>query len=325
VPVEQQDYIDELVATMGDGAPPELDVVCLAEGYIAAIGNSALNQAEVTPEQLADMDSLAALGIEIDASSRDELLAVTHLCMDFKEFADQAFVGFDLGIPETLKECVVSSIADLMAGSVVDDLIDLSGEQLGPTDALSLGRACVQQGAVTAAGADTRWLDGADEFTSSLAAQFAASSYEATAGGLLDNEAECFAASVVGILGDQRLSESEATAGVLGLYLRTLAPPEDLPLTLNDEDVDSLTETYGGCVDLLRIRTEATTAGLAGFGFDDTELEAFADCVLAQIDDVALDTEIWLGFRYGSAIVGRPEYEAIIAHSFNVGAACSPA
>ena len=325
MPVEQQEYIDELVAMMGNGAPTEIDVDCLAEGYTAAIGVTALNQAEITPEQLSDMDSLAGLGIEIDASSRDELLAVTHLCTDFTTFADQAFLSFDLGIPERLKECVVSSIADLMASSVVDDLIDLSGEQLDPIDALSLGRACVQQGAVTAAGADTRWLDGADDFTSSLAAQFAASSYEATAGGLFDNEAECFAASVVGILGDQRLSESETSAGVLGLYLRTLAPPDDLPLTLTDEDVDALTETYGGCVDLLRIRTEATTASLAGFGFDDTELAAFADCVLDQLDDAALDAEIWLGFRYGSAIVDQPEYEAITAQAFNIGLACSPA
>lgn len=138
---EAQPYVDALAAELaepsdeGDVAFTEHEAECLAVAIIDAAGAATLADAGVSPQELADADSLNDFDIDIDAEGRAALEDAAVECTDIGQLLAEGFAegaGFEAN-------CLVEQIdEDAFASLFVDQIV--LGEDAEPLGESELSR-----------------------------------------------------------------------------------------------------------------------------------------------------------------------------------------
>lgn len=312
-------YVEAVLAEVSNAQG--LDAVCVAEGLVDSVGVAALNGAGVMPAALADLDSLADLGIEVDAEQRAALSAMVERCFTLDAAVEEGIALMRDEMPPLVATCLVDGVTSLVADRIVVSLIEGGSPEFPePHEAIQVGISCAQ-GTKPLEGFDLMVDDGSEPFLRALIAHFLPPDTSTSDVALLSGEAECFAREAIDVIGEDELRESGSTVWDVASYLRGLMAPADRPFALSLEQVDSLAEAYVSCVDVRRVDIAALLLGLTQSGIDTEDRFAVAICSHNAWPDATV-LELQAVYEHGSEAYDDFFFQQLILSRGNATARC---
>lgn len=150
---DAQPYVDALsdqLATIQDFQLEDDDADCLAADMVDLIGAENLEDAGISPEDLARSGDLSSLDVELPDDTEERLTSAFDECVDLGELvADQ--LALQYGIPSGTLDCIAEEnddkqLASLLAPLLLDADADATeqGEEFGNELLLGLSADCSQ-------------------------------------------------------------------------------------------------------------------------------------------------------------------------------------